>query len=130
MTLEVKAQPISTPEIVFNSLINHANSLINHANSNGQSKLKLSDFASLNEEFELYRKHLRFSEGEGGLAYLLSNSLLTLSRLANNEEYSEREMNDWLGRYQIAQELFNRVQNCLSQLNNQIYSSKKTICMN
>lgn len=117
MSQKAIIQPTPSPEKLQYSFIKHA--LMGYAQKLDDNTLCLSELASLYEEIELYRKHIKQTQGELSLTFQLSTSLLTLSKLASHEEPCEKNIQHWIAKYKIALELFSRIISSLNTLREQ-----------
>ena len=115
--------PGTETDLLHRALIAHADNLKNH-------KLSVSALASLHEEIAIYRRLLKHSQGEGSLYFQLSANLLTLSRMASNDENDESDIQDWVAKFPILSELYERILRYLNTLQNQKHTAERTILSN
>ena len=104
--------------------------LIGHAGNLKAQNLDISSLASLHEEIEIYRRLLKRSQGESNKYYQLCINLQTLSRMALNYENEETDIQEWIAKYPILSELYERVLLCLDSLQHHIDANHRTILAN
>jgi hypothetical protein len=109
--------------MLHKSLLAHAEELTCH-------KMNISKLASIHEEIGIYRKHLKLQQGEASPYYQLSANLLTLSRLASNDESDDSDIKTWLEKFPIISELYERIVSHVSNLQNEQQSNSQTITVN
>ena len=110
-------------QMLHKTLLAHAEELMGH-------KMNVSKLASLHEEMCIYRKHLKLQQGEGSPYYQLSANLMTLSRLASNDENDEIDIKAWLEKFPLFSELYERIVFHLTNLQSQHLSSTQVIAVN
>lgn len=97
-----RRNPCATTSLARTRLFNYSTEVIDDS-------IELSKLAALYPELEAYRKHFLQENGDTCLHYRLSLLLLSLSRIAQDDEFQTEKLSVFIQRYRIFESLIKEI---------------------